>query len=218
MGKRKTNQGSKYEHNHTYNPKAHGSDERKRQAIQNIEIKRLKSYVEKNMAKLKRFIPEQEHDSNKKQKIDPLYNLKGAAAPAKEFYRQPGLEDESEPIDLFSQLMGHLYDHKDGQALLKSMLELGISFHNIANKSKDAIKVFKEMMEYDKSDRMFARHHLLRCYLDLGHADHARALLDSFPSDQSSCFAYSRALIEHISTLLQEKGSSQMIKDEMLDK
>ena len=66
-----------------------------------------------------------------------------------------------------------------------------------------------------------ARHQLLRCYLDQGEAGKARQLLDQWgPSDSSSsCFSFSRALIEHISwTVLQEPGSSEALRDEELAK
>ena len=64
-----------------------------------------------------------------------------------------------------------------------------------------------------------ARHQLLRCYLDQGEAGKARQLLDKVPSDSSSCFSFSRALIEHISwTVLHEPGSSEALRDAELAK
>ena len=64
-----------------------------------------------------------------------------------------------------------------------------------------------------------ARHQLLRCYLDQGEAGKARQLLEKIPTDSTSCFAFSRALIEHIScTVLQEPGSSETLRDAELVK
>jgi hypothetical protein len=55
MGKRKG--GSKYVHNHSYNPRAHESKERKLQLIKNLEIKRLRVQVQKNLDSLRAFYP-----------------------------------------------------------------------------------------------------------------------------------------------------------------
>ena len=63
-----------------------------------------------------------------------------------------------------------------------------------------------------------ARHRLLRCYLDLAEADKARDLLERYPDDHHCCFSYSRALIEHISCLLGEEGSSETLKNNALMK
>jgi hypothetical protein len=41
----------------------------------------------------------------------------------------------------------------------------------------------------------------------------ARSLLDKFPDDDSSCFAYTRALIEHISYILNEDGASEEVRN-----
>ena len=62
----------------------------------------------------------------------------------------------------------------------------------------------------------FARRHLLRTYLDAAAADKARELLGRFPDDRSSCFEYSRALIEFISLMLNEEGSSVQLRDAAL--
>jgi hypothetical protein len=54
--------------------------------------------------------------------------------------------------------------------------------------------------------------------MDTGAAIKARALLSSFPDDNSCCFAYSRALIEFISLMLNEEGASEELRDEYLRK
>lgn len=53
-GKRKT---TGYVHNHSYNPKAHESHERKLESIKNLTIKRYQSYVNKILDKMKCYLP-----------------------------------------------------------------------------------------------------------------------------------------------------------------
>ena len=65
MGKHGKRKASGYEHNHTYNPKAHESNERKLNNIQNIAIRRFQSYVDKIRDNMRNYLPE----SLKKQKI-----------------------------------------------------------------------------------------------------------------------------------------------------
>ena len=62
MGKsrKKSTFGSKYVHNHTHNPIARESDERKLERLHSLEIKRLKGIIEKNLAILKNYLPESE--------------------------------------------------------------------------------------------------------------------------------------------------------------
>jgi hypothetical protein len=55
MGKRKAS--VKYEHNHTHNPKARESDERKISMLQTLEIKRLRTYVDKQIQNMENYIP-----------------------------------------------------------------------------------------------------------------------------------------------------------------
>ncbi len=163
---------------------------------------------------------------------DPLYDLKGAARVAREFYRPPDYKEDVEPVDLIDLHPGTIWNHVEGPILLKAMMELGVALHNIMNRSKDAIKVFKEMLELDSEDHLvslflctpdgvftasqLSRHRLLRCYLDKGEALKARQLLDKYSSDNSSCFAYSRALIEFIALSLGESDASETVRDEML--
>ena len=64
----------------------------------------------------------------------------------------------------------------------------------------------------------FARHRLLRCYLDQAEAGEARALLDQYPNEPYCCFAYSRALIECIALLLEETDASVDLIDAALTK
>jgi hypothetical protein len=52
--------------------------------------------------------------------------------------------------------------------------------------------------------------------MDCGAADRARAVLTKFPDDRSCCFAYTAALIEFISHMLKEDGSSESLRDEAL--
>ena len=85
---------------------------------------------------------------------DPAYVLKGAARAAQEFYRPPGYEEETEPIDLFTVYKERLSENELGMELLADMLTLGITMHNLKSKSRDAIKVFRQMISWDKADVM----------------------------------------------------------------
>lgn len=77
MGKRK---GESYRHKVTINAKARESDSRRAQQLRSIEVKRLQNNVEKMKQILLRY-PKSGLLTVKKQKIDPLYDLKGAARP-----------------------------------------------------------------------------------------------------------------------------------------
>ena len=53
--------------------------------------------------------------------LDPLYELKGAARPAREFYRDPNGQDEVEPVDLLQKYAGRISEHEEGAKLLAAM-------------------------------------------------------------------------------------------------
>lgn len=86
-----------------------------------------------------------------------MYELKGAARVAREFYRPPDYREEAQPVDVFEQLPGKLWEHEEGKKFLIAMMELGVGQHNIAGRSKDAVSTFEEMMQFDKED------HLVSC-------------------------------------------------------
>eukprot|EP01036_Dinobryon_divergens_P030460 gene30460-39705_t len=173
MGKINRASSSKtFVHNKKHNPQARESIERKTIALQNIQIKRLRSNVASQRNNLECYLSTEDKERNAK----------------------------SISID-------RLWDNEEGRQLLHSMLQLGIALHGSTafGNSKEAVATFQEMMKLDGSDHLLARHQLLRCYLDQGEAGKARQLLDKVPSDSSSCFSFSRALIEHISwTVLHE--------------
>ena len=77
MGKRK---GDGYQHKVTINSKARESEERRAQQFRSIEVKRLQNNLEKIRQTLLRY-PKSGVLNAKKQKLDPLYDLKGAARP-----------------------------------------------------------------------------------------------------------------------------------------
>lgn len=83
---------------------------------------------------------------------DPHYNLKGAARPAREFYKDPNQVETPDPIDLLEMYSGHMWDHEEGQVLLDCMMKLGLAQHNIAKKPKAAIQTFEEMITLDPFD------------------------------------------------------------------
>ena len=86
--------------------------------------------------------------------IDPLYVLKGAAKPAQEYYRPPNYKEDVIPINLLEKFKGRLWLHPECQLLLKRMLDLAIYSYNIANKTRDAIEKFRELLELDPSDNL----------------------------------------------------------------
>lgn len=136
----------------TSNPHARESDERRLQQLTNLEIKRLSNLVLRQEENMRRFIPIEY--KNKKLKIDPNYQLKGAARPALEYYQDPNYIPEPEPIDLLSQYEGKLWEHYEGQILLEKLLDYGVGLHNIGMKSKDAIKIFEKMLRNDPNDHL----------------------------------------------------------------
>ena len=83
-----------------------------------------------------------------------MFFLKGAARPAQEFYKQPGLTDEPMPRDILQEYHGRLYEHCESKKLLEAMLMLGIHLHNVGSKTKQAIQVFNEILEHDPVDHL----------------------------------------------------------------
>jgi len=169
-----------------------------------MTVTRLKKAVDKQTEFMTRYIPE---DKKKKPRLDPNYNLKGAARPALDFYKDPNF-DYNEPVavNLMEQYKeGKMWQHTEGQKLLATTLELGVALHNLAHKSKDAIKTFKQILEMDTADHLQARHALLRCYLDEGYGLEARALIEQFPEDSSACFTFGLALLDHVAYFINEE-------------
>jgi hypothetical protein len=138
----------------------------------------MESRVEKQRAHMRQYLPP-DVVARKKQKVDPHFDLKGPARPARDFYLAP--EDTTEPVDLLNDYHGKMWEHEEGQKLLLAMLEHGAALHNVGNRTKEAIATFQSMQKLDPGDHLLARHRLLGCYLDLAEAEKARALLDAFP-------------------------------------
>lgn len=155
----------------------------------------------------------------KSKKTDPRYELKGGARVAREYYRPPGYKEDDEPENLLDIYAGRMYEHIEGQKLMKALIDLGMGLHNKCSRTKEAIAVFKEMLQLDRTDNLLARHYLLRCYFDNADGVKSRELLERFPDDEFACFAYGRALLEHISfAILEETDSSSELRNEMLSK
>jgi hypothetical protein len=224
MGKNDNKGKSKggYSHpNKKENANARESNERRIQKLKDLEIKRLENIVDKLKSSLRNYIPPNKRlaPNEKAPTIDPRYNLKGAARPALEFYKDPNFDyTEIIPENLFEKLKGNLYEHDEGCELLHNMMDLSVALHNTTKRSKEGIEMFKEMLEYDKNDTLLVRHQLLRIYLDMGFADRAREILDNNLHDKHSLFTYSRPFIEHIALLLDEEDASTTVRDELLMK
>ena len=90
-------------------------------------------------------------------KIDKNYDLKGAARPARDFYVDPNYQPEPEPINLFDLYSNSIWEHLEGQIYLKMLLEYGIALHNVAQKTKEAIKTFEKILSFDPSDHLVRR-------------------------------------------------------------
>jgi hypothetical protein len=204
----------KYVHKNTYNPKARESDERKIALLKTIEVKRFQKQVDGQLATLRSYLSPEERARRQHavKAVDPAYQLKGAARPAQEFYRPPGWQEDVPEVDMLALHRGRLWDDcpsPEGRLLLRAMSDLSVALHSSAGKTRAAIDVLTQMLELDGGDALCARHRLLRCYLDLGEAGHARALLDRFPSDAHCCMVYSRALVELVALQLEEADASE---------
>eukprot|EP01032_Pedospumella_encystans_P008345 gene8345-9918_t len=175
MGKHGKRKIGGYEHVHTYNPKARESNERKMSNMQAIAIRRYQGYVDKIRNNMFNYVPAEQR---LKQKPDPTFELKGAARVAQEFYRPPGWVAPVEARNLLIEYKGRMWEHEEGQNLLRAMLDLGLCLHNTGSRPKDAIRTFQETIEMDPEDHLLIRHRLLRCFLDSGDGLRARELLD----------------------------------------
>ena len=210
----------KYVHKHTYNPKARESDERKIALLKTIEVKRYQKQVDSHLASLHAYLSPEERARRQQsaKAVDPTYQLKGAARPAQEFYRPPGWQEDVPEVDMVELHRGQLWDcpAPEARLLLRAMSDLSVALHSSAGKTRAAIDVLTQMLALDGGDTLCARHRLLRCYLDLGEAGHARALLDRFPADAHCCMVYSRALVELIALQLEEDDASEDAADAAL--
>lgn len=130
---------------------ARESDSRKSDQLRSMELKRLKNRVDRQREKMASY----EHpDMKKRPKMDPLYDLKGPARAAREFYKDPNYIEDIENVNLLSDYEGRVSEHEEGKVLLQAMFEYGVSLFNNFNKLKDAEGVFVEMMQLDRCDNM----------------------------------------------------------------
>jgi hypothetical protein len=95
--------------------------------------------------------------------VDSLYELKGAAKPAQEYYA-PKVE-EPEKKDLLQDYHHRLFEIPEGENYLVALFEYATALHNLTNKSKEALAIFEEMLELDHQDNMvlFISFFLLDC-------------------------------------------------------
>ena len=131
--------------------------------LQQLSAKRLRNRVDKQKQSLKSFVPIESR--NVVSVISKEYRLKGAAKPAQDSYMDPNYVPAVPPKDLMqeygcggnhdsSSTPGNLYDHEEGRLLLAYMLEHGTYLHNKMQYTRDAIKVFEEMLSYDREDNL----------------------------------------------------------------
>ena len=216
-GRGKFGKKSGYIHNHNPNPRAFESDERRTAMLKGIEVKRLANHVLRQKEVMREFFTE-DQKAIKAQKIDPAFDLKGGARAARDYYKDPNMKEAGDARDLLAEYQGRVSEHEEGLVLLQYMHSLGTMYHNLVDKTTNAIYVFEEAMVLDKADTLHCRYPLLRCHLDLGDAAKARALISAFPDDKSACFAYSLAFIEFISLMLEEEDASEAARDAALKK
>jgi len=86
--------------------------------------------------------------------LDPEYHLKGAARPAQDYYRPPNYEPPVQPIDVFVVYRDRLFEHEEGRQYLVALRDLGITLHNLGNKTRDAITIFLKLLEVDPLDHL----------------------------------------------------------------
>jgi hypothetical protein len=89
---------------------------------------------------------------NRLNTVDSLYELKGAAKPAQEYYA-PKVE-EPEKKDLLLDYHHRLFEIPEGENYLVALFEYATALHNLTNKSKEALAIFEEMLELDHQDNM----------------------------------------------------------------
>lgn len=73
---------------------------------------------------------------------------------AQEFYLPEGYEAPVEARNLLQEYKGRMWEHTEGQQLLRAMLDLGLALHNIGSRSKDAIRTFQETIAMDPEDHL----------------------------------------------------------------
>ncbi len=127
-------------HKHTHNEKAHGSNEKKLETLKRLKVSQLKNTYDKQCNRMHDYLPDDVRERMNK-KIDPKYELTGAARVAREFYRDPNdkshLDDHTE-VDLIhiygtgdgtvGNTGGNMWTqcpNNEGKVLLTSMLRLG---------------------------------------------------------------------------------------------
>lgn len=140
---------SKFHHNHSYNPKAHESDERKMRLLNQLEIKRHEKNIDRLLTLMRSYAPES-LDSDIP--MNEMYELKGAAKVAQEYYRPLGWKPPIDPINVLIEFKDNLWEHEIGMEYLCALCELGIAYHNIGNKTRDAITTFQKVLSYDIDD------------------------------------------------------------------
>ena len=86
--------------------------------------------------------------------------MKGAARVASEYYPDPQAAPEIVSRDIFKEKMGALADDPEGLVLLQYMKQLGTTLQALS-KTKQAIRVFSDMLQYDLKDTL-ARSYLFQ--------------------------------------------------------
>ena len=198
MGKKGGKGGSKpgkggYVHKVTANDRAHESEERRLRLLRKLKVLQLQKSVDAQIARMCAYVPD-EVMRRKARKIDPQYDLKGAARVAREYYKDPGDKREKgddvevDLLELYGS-NGRLWrdcPYDEGRVLLTRMLKLAVGLHNITQQTSEACDVLERMISFDSADHLQARQVLLRCYLDTAQGEKAREVAEEALHQSSS--------------------------------
>eukprot|EP01039_Chlorochromonas_danica_P004731 gene4731-5181_t len=128
-------------------------------------------------------------------KIDPLYDLRGAARAARESYPDPNLVNQPQVINYMEQSAGQLWEVPQGSELLTKMKAYSEACISLLGRTLDAIQVLEEMIEYDLQDHLDAHKLLLRLYVERKDKEKVKQLIERFASETTTSFLYCRILL-----------------------
>lgn len=83
-----------------------------------------------------------------------MYDLRGAARPARAFYQDPNATPVAPAINYLETHRGRLWEIDDGKELLKTMKEFAASSVKLLARTLDAIATLREMVDYDSADHL----------------------------------------------------------------
>lgn len=85
---------------------------------------------------------------------DPLFDLRGAAKPARAFYPDPNLASQARPVDYFEQYAGKMFALDLGKEFLQAQMDYAQACVDLLGRSLDAIATLEEMLMHDVEDHL----------------------------------------------------------------